>query len=79
MRNLSLTILLLNLLLFTPRMGNAQSAPSATAPAEISADLGSCSALIAVTGVDAKPVYGAKMTTRVRYGLMGVKKLDLEA
>jgi len=48
-------------------------------PAEISADLGTCSALITVTGIDLKPIYGAKITTRVRYGLLGVKKLDLEA
>jgi hypothetical protein len=32
-----------------------------------------------VTGIDLKPTYGAKITTRVRYGLLGVKKLDLEA
>jgi hypothetical protein len=79
MRYLSLTALLLSLVVFCPRSGNAQSAPAAAESAEISADLGSCSALIAVTGVDAKPVYGAKVTTRVHYGLMGVKKLDLEA
>jgi hypothetical protein len=49
------------------------------APAEISADLGTCSALITVTGADSKPVYGAKMSTRIQYGLLGVKRLDLEA
>jgi hypothetical protein len=54
-------------------------AQSAAAPAEISADLGSCSALINVTGADSKPVYAAKITTRVQYGAFGVKKLDLEA
>ena len=48
-------------------------------PAEISADLGPCSALITVTDTDAKPVYGAKITARVQYGFMSVKKLDLEA
>jgi hypothetical protein len=46
---------------------------------ELSADLGSCSALIAVTGTDSKPVYAAKITTRVHYGAFAVKKLDLEA
>jgi hypothetical protein len=80
MRYLSLTsLLLLNLVVFCPLSGNAQSTPATAVPAEISADLGSCSALIAVTGVDAKPIYGAKITTRVRYGLLGVKKTDLEA
>ncbi len=48
-------------------------------PAEISADLGSCSALIIVTGADSKPVYAAKINTRIQYGMLGVKKLDLEA
>jgi hypothetical protein len=76
---MSIIVLLLNLAVFSPRLGSAQSAPDATAPAEISADLGNCSALITVTGIDSKPVYGAKVTTRVRYGLLGVKKLDLEA
>jgi hypothetical protein len=80
MRSLSLTaLLLLNLLVFCPRSGNAQGAAVAVTPAEISADLGTCSALITVTGIDLKPIYGAKITTRVRYGLLGVKKLDLEA
>lgn len=50
-----------------------------TPPAEISADLGPCSALLTVTDADGKPVYGAKMTARVQYGFAGVKKLDLEA
>lgn len=80
MRSLSLTaLLLLNLLVFCPRSGNAQGAAVAVTPTEISADLGTCSALITVTGIDLKPIYGAKITTRVRYGLLGVKKLDLEA
>jgi len=54
-------------------------AQNAVPPAEISADLGTCSALIRVTGADSKPVYAAKVTSRIRYGTMGVKKLDLEA
>jgi hypothetical protein len=70
------TFTCLCLLAFGIRAGSAQSAaPSA----EISADLGTCSALITVTGTDAKPVYAAKITTRVQYGPFGVKKLDLEA
>ena len=61
----------------------AASAAYATAQAapvnEISADLGKCSAQIRVTGVDAKPVFAAKVTTQVQHGFVGVKKLDLEA
>ncbi|HEY3705648.1 MAG TPA: hypothetical protein VGL22_11340 [Terracidiphilus sp.] len=75
MRRLILVLLLLLSSPF-PRMAHAQTeAP----PAEISADLGPCSALIAVTDAGAKPVYGAKVSARVQYGMMGVKKLDLEA
>jgi hypothetical protein len=80
MRNLSLSILIsLSLLVFCPLFGSAQSTTGVAASAEISADLGSCSALITVTGTDSKPVYGAKMNTRIQYGLLGVKRLDLEA
>ena len=64
---------------------NPASRPMAGAPAldaipptEISAELGNCSALITVTGADAKPVFNAKVSTRIRYGLFGAKKLDLE-
>ena len=53
----------------SPLSGSAQSASGAVATAEISADL----------GTDSKPVYGAKVNTRIRYGLLGVKRLDLEA
>jgi hypothetical protein len=52
---------------------------SPAAPAEISADLGPCSALLTITGADSQPIYGAKITARVQYGFMSVKKLDLEA
>ena len=79
MRNVSCTaLLLLSLIVFHPRPGVAQSGETAVAPTQISADLGACSALITVTGADSKPVYNAKVSTRIRYGMMGVKKLDLE-
>jgi hypothetical protein len=80
MRSLSLTVFVLwSLVVVSPLSGSAQSASGAVATAEISADLGTCSALITVTGADSKPVYGAKVNTRIRYGLLGVKRLDLEA
>jgi hypothetical protein len=79
MRNLFLlSLLLLSLVVFFPLPGTAQSNAAGVPPTEISAELGTCSALITVTGADSKPVYNAKVTTRIRYGLMGVKKLDLE-
>ncbi len=53
--------------------------PSApVAPTEIGADQGSCSALITVTDKNGQPVFNAKVNTRIRYGFMGAKKLDLE-
>lgn len=61
-----------------PQAEFAQSGTASVGPTEISAELGSCSALITVTGADSKPVYNAKVATRVHYGFMGVKKLDLE-
>jgi hypothetical protein len=67
------------LTLASSQFAAAQSTPAATTPSEISADLGPCSALIIVTDPDSKPIYGAKITTRIQYGLLGVKKLDLEA
>jgi hypothetical protein len=84
MRNRSLSVLLL-FALIAGCLGIcvAQSAPSAVPPAyipptEISANLGSCSALITVTGADAKPVFNARVSTRIHYGFLSVKKLDLE-
>jgi hypothetical protein len=76
MRRLVVPVLLFSLSVAAPHTVAAQSQP---ASAEISADLGPCSALITVTNADSKPVYGAKITARVQYGVMGVKKLDLEA
>lgn len=78
MRNLFSTALLLLSFFFYAQPGSAQSSTAAVPPTEISADLGTCSALINVTGADSKPVYNAKVTTRIRYGFMGTKKLDLE-
>ncbi len=49
------------------------------APTEISAELGPCAVLFTVNGKDAKPVYNAKIATRVRYGVGSLKRLDLEA
>jgi hypothetical protein len=75
MRKLS-TLLLVSLFVLCPRMNRAQSTPAIAA---ISAGLGNCSALVVATGADSKPLYGAKVAARVQYGMMGMKKLDLEA
>lgn len=44
----------------------------------VDAGLGDCFADFLVTGTDNKPVYAAKVSTRVTYGFMGARKLDLE-
>jgi hypothetical protein len=49
------------------------------APTAISAEQGSCSALLTVTDAANKPLYNAKISTRIRSGLLGARKLDLEA
>ena len=71
--------LLICLVLVFSQLGIAQNTSAAAVPGEISADLGPCSVLISVSGPDSKPIYGAKVTTRIQYGVFGVKKLDLEA
>ena len=39
---------------------------------------GLCSAEFTVKDADGKPVYGANVHVRVRYGFMGVKRADLD-
>jgi hypothetical protein len=46
--------------------------------ATISARLGPCSADFTVTGADSEPVYAATVHVRIRYGLMNLKRMDLE-
>jgi hypothetical protein len=55
--------------------------PPATAPVEIpilKAGLGSCAADFVVKDAQGAPVYGAAIHVRVRYGVLGVKRADLE-
>jgi hypothetical protein len=46
--------------------------------AVISARLGPCSADFTVKDADGKPVYAATVHVRIRYGFMGIKRMDLE-
>ena len=86
MESRSLSIVLLAVLIAWPAVGNSPlqarpwlaGAEEVIAPTAISADLGGCSALITVTGSDGKPIFNAKISTRIRYGLFAAKKLDLE-
>ena len=84
MESRCLPVALLALLIACPSVAASQgttaqsSGDETIAPTEIAADLGGCSALITVTGSNSKPVFNAKVSTRIRYGLFGTKKLDLE-
>jgi hypothetical protein len=44
----------------------------------INAKLGTCSADFTVTDADKKPIYAAMIHVRIRYGFLGVKRMDLE-
>src|SRR5262245_19056760 len=62
------------------------SAPQATAPqpgtppeiAALDAHLGACSADFTIKDADGKPLYLALVHVKVRYGALGVKRMDLE-
>ena len=62
----------------------AASVATAQTPAErppvnqVSAEVGPCYAQIRVTDEHQRPVYAAKVTARVQYGLLGAKRVDLE-
>jgi len=46
--------------------------------ATISARLGMCTAEFSVTDAAGKPVYAATVHVRIRYGFLGLKRMDLE-
>ena len=56
--------------------------PAAEAPekelAIISARLGACAADFTVKDADGQPVYAAIVHVRIRYGFLGIKRVDLE-
>ena len=46
--------------------------------AVISARIGECAADFAVKDADGQPVYAAIVHVRIRYGFLGIKRVDLE-
>jgi hypothetical protein len=72
------TLLLVVLAAFARAQTAESTTPEPVQPTEIAADLGACSALITVVGPDSRPVYNARISGRIRYGMWGAKKLDLE-
>ena len=64
-------------LLVLASLAQEPAAPKPELPV-ISAKLGSCSADFTVKDADGKPVYAAMIHVRIRYGFLGVKRMDLE-
>jgi hypothetical protein len=58
--------------------GQQPRAPVEPEVAVIDARLGECSASFIVTDADGAPVYGATVHVRIRYGFLGIKRMDLE-
>jgi hypothetical protein len=52
--------------------------PPAPELAVISARLGSCAADFVVEDADGQPIYAAVVHVRIRYGFLGIKRMDLE-
>jgi hypothetical protein len=59
-------------------LGATQQPSTTPELATISARLGSCAADFTVTDADGAPIYAATVHVRVRYGFMGLKRMDLE-
>ena len=75
-----MTINVLALLAVLTLSATAQQTTPAVEPevAVLKAGLGPCSADFAIKDADDKPVYAAAIHVRIRYGLWGVKRMDLE-
>lgn len=56
----------------------AQQPASDPETAVINARLGPCSADFTVADAKGQPIYNATIHVRIRYGLLGVKRMDLE-
>jgi len=65
-------LLIAALALTLAQSGNPQDVPV------LKANLGNCSADFVVRGANGQPVYNATVHVRVRYGLMSLKRSDLE-
>lgn len=81
MRRLIAVIVLLGISAFAQEGAQQNSPPPAQkqAPTEISADLGSCSALFHVTDLAGNPLYNAQVHVLIRYGFMSKRRTELTA
>jgi hypothetical protein len=65
-----------------PPPGAQAPQPAAQPPVahtQVSADLGSCSVIFKITDLDGKPIYDARIRVLIRYGFMGMRRLELDA
>ena len=69
--------MLLAILLLTAAAGGQEPA-SKPELSIIDAKLGTCSADFTIKDADGKAVYAAMVHVRIRYGFMGLKRMDLE-
>ena len=58
--------------------GQQPAEPAKPEVTVLKAGLGGCSADFVIKDADGKPVYAANVHVRVRYGVFGVKRADLE-
>jgi hypothetical protein len=58
--------------------GTPPQSPATPELPVLDAKLGGCSADFTVKGEDGKPVYLALINVRVRYGTLGIRRMDLE-
>ena len=70
-----LTLTILAVLLAAPQRPSDSPAPEL---ATLKAGLGDCSADFTVKDGEGEPVYAATIHVRVRYGMLGIKRADLE-
>jgi hypothetical protein len=77
-RNLAVILVLLSLSSLLCSQAGTSAAADAKAIPSIDGGIGPCSADFTITDAAGAPVYAAKISVHIAYGLMNVRKLDLE-
>ena len=70
--------MLLALVLVTAFLVQQPAEPSKSEVPALKAGLGTCSADFLVKDADGKPVYQATIHSKIRYGAMSIKRMDVE-
>lgn len=76
--NLAVIFVLLSLPTLLCSQTSTNAAAAAKAIPSIDGGIGPCSADFTITDAAGAPVYAAKISVHIAYGLMNVRKLDLE-